>query len=148
MSLFNDPREHAANGPATWTVVKAGRRFAVRTAHGVTLDTCERKRDAVELCQGGHLVTLYGKESRWYRGERVDNWQAYVHTCDVAGCVAGVITCRDCNGHGRVRWARGRFKADSPHVTDRHPLCPSCQGEAHTPCGCLPLAQDDARLSA
>lgn len=77
MSLFKDPQEHAANPPSSWVVVRQGRRYALQTASGVTLDTFERAGHASDARTSGHLVTLYDKERRWYAGENVAGWRPY-----------------------------------------------------------------------
>jgi len=77
MSLFNNPTEHADNPPETWRVVKVGRRYELQTATGVRLDSFERKGHAEKALIDGHLVRLYGDESRWYAGESVNGWKPY-----------------------------------------------------------------------
>lgn len=76
--LFS-PDEHAANGPETWQVVKAGERvWHLRTRDGATLEyNIPTKREAEALKTDGHLVRLYEQERRWYAGEHVAGWRPY-----------------------------------------------------------------------
>lgn len=78
MSMFSSPEEHAANPPASWSVVRVGRRYSLQTKDGGVLSSYERKRDAEEEKESGRSVNLYNKEARWYAGEQVDNWKPYV----------------------------------------------------------------------
>lgn len=77
MTIFESPQEHAANPPATWTVRRVGRRWALRTAAGTTLDTFDRKHQAEEGRTTGRMARLYADESRWYAGEQVRGWKPY-----------------------------------------------------------------------
>ena len=77
MSLFNNSKEHAENPPESWRVVKTGRRYALQTASGITLDTFERKGHAEDARSTGFVAKLYADETRWYAGESVNGWKPY-----------------------------------------------------------------------
>ena len=77
MSLFNNPTEHAENPPDTWRVVRVGRRYALQTASGITLDSFERKGHAERGRTEGNVARLYADETRWYAGESVAGWKPY-----------------------------------------------------------------------
>jgi hypothetical protein len=83
VSLFNDPIEHAENPPESWKIEKVGARWHLQSQFGATMDTFERKRDALAARVDGPLVRLYADETRWYAGESVRGWRAYTE------CVAG-----------------------------------------------------------
>jgi len=77
MALFSNPAEHATNPPNTWQVVKVGKRWHLRTAHGTMINGYPRRKDAEAACKSGYLVDLYNKEARWYRSETVQGWRPY-----------------------------------------------------------------------
>jgi hypothetical protein len=81
MSLFNNPAEHAANPPESWAVVSVGRRYELRTADGITLDSYQRRRDAEAGRTSGPVASLYADEKRWYAGESVRGWRPYSDLC-------------------------------------------------------------------
>ncbi len=66
MALFGTPETHADNAPDTWTVVKAGTAWHLRTKDGTTLDRFTRKGDALEAID---MRRMYDKEGRWFAGE-------------------------------------------------------------------------------
>lgn len=77
MSLFTNPKEHAANPPETWTAHKHGNRWQLRTKDGGTLDTFDTKTAAEQARTTGFLADLYAVETRWYNGETIPGWRSY-----------------------------------------------------------------------
>lgn len=81
--IFASPAQHHENPPATWTVRKHGRKWGLFcNVSENPLDTFLTKREAEAGKVTGFIANLYAKETRWYTGERVDNWKVY------AQCVA------------------------------------------------------------
>lgn len=85
MALFTTPEEHAANGPATWQVVKIEAGFwAIAQAGtdpvnnaGDRIDTFGTKAKATAALTEGYAFDLWHKERRWYAGESVNGWKPY-----------------------------------------------------------------------
>lgn len=77
--LFRNPKEHAANPPSTWTVVKHGRKWALCLA-GHPSTYFDTKKEAEAARHTGFHATLYAKETRWFAGEKVDGWKPYSST--------------------------------------------------------------------
>ena len=78
MSLFGSPEEHAANGPDTWQIVRAGERcWHVTDARGNTISYHATRRDAEAEIAGGFTRQLYDDEARWYAGAPVRNWRPW-----------------------------------------------------------------------
>jgi hypothetical protein len=69
--------QHEQNHPRTWTVERRGRKFHIVTTDGLSLDSFETKRAAIQATQSGFLVDLYHKETRWFAGESVPGWRPY-----------------------------------------------------------------------
>lgn len=81
MSMFNGPAEHAANPPATWTVVKHGRSWNVTTADGtVIVPSRPSKAAALEDTRTGMYVKMYDELTRWYAGETKPGHKSYAET--------------------------------------------------------------------
>lgn len=77
MALHLNLAEHEADPPAAWHVEKHGRRWALVSSSGGTLDTFATKREALAAKESGFLASLYEKEGRWFRGETVPGWKPY-----------------------------------------------------------------------
>jgi len=77
MALHLTPEEHDADPPSSWTVEKHGRRWALKSSRGGTLDTFATKREAEAAKLTGFHARLWEKEGRWFRGEPVDGWRSY-----------------------------------------------------------------------
>jgi hypothetical protein len=72
-------KDHAANPPSTWLVVKAAPRlWNLTTKDGGVIESRTTKKDAESLTQSGWLVSLYEKEGRWFAGESIPGWKPYV----------------------------------------------------------------------
>jgi hypothetical protein len=87
MSLFSGPRQHAANPPESWEVVKVSGNGnygwdLVAGPSRWTIDSFSTKKAAEAAKIEGYLVKLYEEEARWYAGKPVTNWRPYA---EVAG---------------------------------------------------------------
>jgi molecular chaperone DnaJ len=109
--------------------------------------------------QGGASARLRGSDLRYnlditleeaYAGRTVEidvPTLVACHTCDGSGAMpgTGMSTCRQCNGHGKVRAAQGFFTIER--------TCPICQGRGQiieqpcTDCGGQGRRQEHRKLS-
>jgi hypothetical protein len=78
--MFGTKKEHEANPPETWQVVKVGDRWKVSPAgEDYALDTYRTKKEAVaNTVEDGYWYEQYQKYTRWYAGEPQAGWKQYV----------------------------------------------------------------------
>jgi hypothetical protein len=69
--------DHPHHPPATWTVRKRGRKWALCVSGDHPSDFFDTKRQAEAAKVSGWLVTLYNNEGIWYAGGTVTGWRPY-----------------------------------------------------------------------
>ena len=92
MSLYANPREHAANPPETWRVVPrhpdVTGRWNIVDAQGAILEPARTKREALariadRTCPSARL---WEQERRWYAGETIPGWRPYAAVARLETC--------------------------------------------------------------